>query len=117
MLEYYSSVLPFNHTVDELIEVMKPWYDNYCFAIKRYGKTTMYNSVMVLNFLDKYIRNDYEIPDALDGVEKLAKVSLAVSLFQVSALVSLVGKNLIGEVVVLIDEEIDFLTYLSTLRA
>ena len=65
MLEYYSSVLPFNHTVDELIEVMKPWYDNYCFAIKRYGKTTMYNSVMVLNFLDKYIRNDYEIPDAM----------------------------------------------------
>ena len=65
MLGYYSSVLPFNHTVDELIKEMKPWYDNYCFAIKRYGKTTMYNSVMVLNFLDKYIRNDYEIPDSM----------------------------------------------------
>ncbi len=32
MLAYYSSVLPFNHSVDELIKVMKPWYDNYCFA-------------------------------------------------------------------------------------
>ena len=62
MLGYYSNVLPFNHSVDELIKVMKPWYDNYCFAEEEYGKTTMYNSVMVLNFLDKYIRNNYDIP-------------------------------------------------------
>ena len=62
MLAYYASVLPFRHNVDELIEVMKPWYDNYCFAIRRYGKTTMYNSMMVLNFVDNYIRNDYDIP-------------------------------------------------------
>ena len=65
MLGYYSSVLPFNHTVDELIDVMKPWYDNYCFSIRRYGKTTMYNAVMVLNFVDKYIRNDCDIPDTM----------------------------------------------------
>ena len=65
MLVYYSSVLPFNHSVDELIKVMKPWYDNYCFAEEEYGKTTMYNSVMVLNFIDKYIRNDYDIPDSM----------------------------------------------------
>ena len=65
MLCYYSSVLPFNHTVDELITVMKPWYDNYCFAVKKYGKTTMYNSVMVLYFLDNYIRNEYDIPDSM----------------------------------------------------
>ena len=62
MLTYYSSVCPFRHSVDELIQVMKPWYDNYCFAEEEYGKTTMYNSVMVLNFLDKYIRNNYDIP-------------------------------------------------------
>ena len=65
MLKYYASVLPFNHTPGELIKVMKPWYDNYCFALKSYGKTTMYNSVMVLNFLDKYIHNDYDIPDRM----------------------------------------------------
>ena len=62
MLEYYSSVLPFNHTVDELIQVMKPWYDNYCFAEDSYGQTTMYNSVMVLNFLYNYIDRGYHIP-------------------------------------------------------
>ena len=65
MLDYYGSVLPFNHTTDQLVKVMKPWYDNYCFAIKRYGKTTMYNSVMVLNFISNYIDNDYDIPDSM----------------------------------------------------
>ncbi len=62
MLGYYASVLPFNHTVDQLIQVMKPWFDNYCFAEEAYGRTTMYNSIMVLNFVDNYIRCGYEIP-------------------------------------------------------
>ncbi len=62
MLDYYGSVLPFNHTTDELIKVMKPWYDNYCFAEERYGETTMYNSMMVLYFVDNYIRSNYQIP-------------------------------------------------------
>ena len=65
MLGYYASVLPFNHSVDELVQVMKPWFDNYCFAIKSYGKTTMYNSIMVLNFIDNYISNEYDIPDKM----------------------------------------------------
>lgn len=65
MLGYYASMLPFNHTVDELIQVMKPWYDNYCFAEESYGKTTMYNSVMVLNFVDLYIRNGCNIPKSM----------------------------------------------------
>lgn len=61
MLDYYGSVLPFNHTIDELIKVMKPWYDNYCFAEERYGETTMYNSMMVLYFVDNYIDYEYQI--------------------------------------------------------
>lgn len=65
MLGYYASIFPFNHTVDELIQVMKPWYDNYCFAEESYGKTTMYNSVMVLNFVDLYIRNGCNIPKSM----------------------------------------------------
>ena len=63
MLTYYSQQYGFNHSVDELIEVMKPYYDNYCFAKEAYGKTTMYNSNMVLSFLYKYIDNGYIIPD------------------------------------------------------
>ncbi len=65
LLGYYASVLPFNHSVDELVQVMKPWFDNYCFAIKSYGKTTMYNSIMVLNFIDNYISNDYDFPNKM----------------------------------------------------
>ena len=61
MLDYYGSILPFNHTTDELIKVMKPWYDNYCFAEERYGETTMYNSMMVLYFVDNYIDYEYQI--------------------------------------------------------
>lgn len=41
---------------------MKPWYDNYCFAEERYGCTTMYNSNMVLYFVDNYIRNGGYMP-------------------------------------------------------
>ena len=62
MLTYYSTVCPFHHSIDELIERMKPWYDNYCFAESLYGKETMYNSVMVLYFIDNYIRNDCQFP-------------------------------------------------------
>ena len=67
MLSYYASVHEFHHTVDELIEIMKPYYDNYCFAKKAYGETTMYNSNMVLYFLFRYINNRCRIPkDMLD---------------------------------------------------
>ena len=63
MLEYYATTCEFHHTTDQLIEIMKPWYDNYCFAEESYGRTTMYNSNMVLYFVDNYIRNGGEVPD------------------------------------------------------
>lgn len=67
MLTYYSQHHDFHHTVDELIEIMKPYYDNYCFAEEAYGETTMYNSNMVLSFLYKYIDNRCRTPkDMLD---------------------------------------------------
>ena len=56
MLEYYSTTSHFNHTIDEMIEIMKPWYNNYCFAKQCYGKVTMYNSNMVLYFIKNYIQ-------------------------------------------------------------
>lgn len=62
MLTYYSTTSHFNHTVDELIQIMKPWYDNYCFAEECYGQTTMYNSNMVLYFVKNYIEYNGEVP-------------------------------------------------------
>ena len=54
MLDYYRTTCEFHHTTDELIDIMKPWYDNYCFAEECYGRTTMYNACMVLYFVDNY---------------------------------------------------------------
>lgn len=62
MLDYYATTSEFHHSTDELIETMKPWYDNYCFSENSYGRTTMYNSNMVLYFVDNYIRNGGEMP-------------------------------------------------------
>ena len=62
MLTYYSTTCPFEHSVDELIEMMKPWYNNYCFAEECYGETTLYNSNMVLYFVKNYLDNDGKAP-------------------------------------------------------
>ena len=63
MLDYYATTCEFHHTTDELIAIMKPWYDNYCFAKQSFGRTTLYNSNMVLYFVDNYIRCGCEVPD------------------------------------------------------
>ena len=63
MLTYYTDFYGYhNYSIDELIEIMKPWYDNYCFAEDAYGEVTMYNSNMVLYFIDNYIRSRGRLP-------------------------------------------------------
>lgn len=63
MLDYYRQFNPFRHTTDELIEVMRPWYDNYCFSVKSLGEPTMYNSDMVLYFVYNYTDGNCQLPD------------------------------------------------------
>ncbi len=66
MLEYYRDATGiFNHSVDQLIEITKPWYDNNCFSTKSLKQDRMYNSDMALYFLKFYIENDGEIPEKL----------------------------------------------------
>ena len=67
MFTYYKEkgMIRPDSNVEEIIEEMKPWYDNYCFAEESYGRTTMYNSVMVLNFLHNYIHSEYNIPKSM----------------------------------------------------
>ena len=62
LINYYKSYLELPHTTDELINIMKPWYDNYCFATKSIGEPSMYNSDMVLYFINHYILNE-DIPN------------------------------------------------------
>lgn len=54
MLDYYRQHYTFRHTTDELIEAMRPWYDNYCFAEECLGESPLFNSDMVLYFLYNY---------------------------------------------------------------
>ncbi|MBO4772990.1 MAG: AAA family ATPase [Bacteroidales bacterium] len=66
MLEYYRDATGiFKHTVDQLIEITKPWYDNNCFSIKSVGEERMYNSDMGLYFIKNYIQNGGEIPEKM----------------------------------------------------
>lgn len=63
MLEYYRDATGlFNHSVDELIDIMKPWYNNNCFSDLCIDDQRMFNSDMVLYFLNQYMRSRYTIP-------------------------------------------------------
>lgn len=66
MLGYYAEATGvFKHSVDELVDIMAPYYDHYCFAKSLYGRQTLYNSNMVLYFVNNYIRNKGEIPEEM----------------------------------------------------
>lgn len=63
MLQYYHDATgKFRHTVDELLDVMRPWYDNNCFSNYCVDEEHMYNSDMVLYFIQTYIMDWYHIP-------------------------------------------------------
>ena len=57
MITYYKDedALPEDVTVEGLLEIMKPWYDNYCFSPQKLGER-MYNSDMTLYFLNSYVQ-------------------------------------------------------------
>ncbi len=66
MLEYYRDATGiFRHSVDELIEITKPWYDNNCFSSGAVGNERLYNSDMALYFIAEYIENNGKIPEKL----------------------------------------------------
>lgn len=62
MLDYYRQHYTFRHSTDELIEAMRPWYDNYCFAEECLGDPPMFNSDMVLYFVYFYTKDDGRFP-------------------------------------------------------
>ncbi len=62
ILDYYRQFHPFNHTTDELIDTIKPWYDNYCFSRDSLNGETMFNSDMVFYFVNAYLGRRCLIP-------------------------------------------------------
>ena len=66
MLEYYRDATGvFNHSIDQLIEITKPWYDNNCFSEDSVTDERMYNSDMALFFVDNYIQKRGNIPEKM----------------------------------------------------
>ncbi|RGP08822.1 ATP-binding protein [Parabacteroides gordonii] len=65
MLSYYQSEEMLADPIDDIVRMIKPWYDNYCFAKECIGQT-MYNSDMVLYFLNNYLQKKRPPSDMLD---------------------------------------------------
>ena len=66
MLEYYRKETGvFKHSDDELIATMRTHYDNYCFSSEMIEDERVFNSDMVLYFVDKYISSKGKIPEKL----------------------------------------------------
>lgn len=56
MIEYYRNAGMITAPADELVNDMKPWYDNYCFAEESLGTDPkMFNCDMVVYYLMNYI--------------------------------------------------------------
>ena len=60
MFTYYKEhgSIPVDSDIDAIVNDMKPWYDNYCFAEEALKKKTrMFNCDMVLYYLRNYMDN------------------------------------------------------------
>ena len=70
MFLYYKSVgmLPANCDIEDMIEDMRPWYDNYCFAEDCLGDgNTVFNCDMVLYYLRHYVNSGRAPKEMLDN--------------------------------------------------
>lgn len=64
LIDYYKNRVELPHSTDELIRIMKPWYGNYCFSAESLNEPSMYNSVMVLYLMNRYLLNK-RIPNTM----------------------------------------------------
>ena len=66
MLVYYRDTTNvFKHSVDELINIMKPVYDNYCFSSSMVDEERVFNSDMVMYFVINYLSQKGRVPEKL----------------------------------------------------
>ena len=69
MFTYYKGVgmLPSDCDIEAMIEEMRPWYDNYCFAKECLGDgNTVFNCDMVLYYLRNYVMDHHSPENMLD---------------------------------------------------
>ncbi len=83
MLEYYRDETGvFKHSIDELINIMKPVYDNYCFSSDMLDEERVFNSDMVLYFITNY-KQKGRIP------EKLVDPNVSTDFFKMEKMVKI----------------------------
>jgi len=86
MFQYYkdNEKLPKDADIEAMIEEMRPWYDNYCFAKECLSEERVFNSDMVLYYLrnytiygnvpedmvDKNIKTDYSKLEMLASIDR-----------------------------------------------
>ena len=69
MIRYYKEVgaIKPELTEDSIVADMKPWYDNYCFAARSYGKEpSMFNSDMVCYYMSALIDTGVRPDELID---------------------------------------------------
>ena len=84
MLEYYRDATGnFRHTVDELVGIMKPVFNDYCFASEMIDEDRVFNPDMVLYFVMKYVAAKGRIP------EKMVDPNVSTDFFKMEKMVKL----------------------------
>ena len=64
MFGYYSEAGLLKGDIDAMLQEMKPWYDNYCFAKEGLSESRVFNSNMVLYYLSTRIAEGHA-PDEM----------------------------------------------------
>jgi len=70
MLNYYKDAGLINEPIENLLNVMREWYNNYCFAEERINEK-IYNSDMVLYFVKNYLESGVIPKDLVDNNIKI----------------------------------------------
>ncbi|MCC8119426.1 MAG: ATP-binding protein [Bacteroidales bacterium] len=66
MLAYYKDCGRVDGEIDDIIADMKPWYDNYCFSLKKHGRETVYNCDMALYYMSPLLKTGLPPEDMID---------------------------------------------------
>ncbi len=67
MLAYYRDARgTFRHSIDEIVEYIKPFYNNSCFCEESLADDRMFNSDMLLYFLNNYVPRGHYPKNMID---------------------------------------------------
>ena len=69
MIRYYkeAGAIPGTMSEDDIVADMRPWYDNYCFAARSFGKEpSMFNSDMVCYYMSALVGTGRPPMDSID---------------------------------------------------